>query len=377
MNRKFYSLFKEDSFSGTASLIGAGAIVITGAAGFIGSCMVQYLNEQGFENLILVDDFGVEEKRKNWEGKRFEHIVERYNLFDWLKHHNPAVEFVIHLGARTDTTEFDYAIHQELNVEYSQQIWEYCAVREVPLIYASSAATYGGGELGYDDNQDELDNLHPLNPYGVSKNEFDKWALQQENQPPFWAGLKFFNVYGPNEYHKGRMASVIFHAHNQIKKDGFVKLFKSHKQGFEDGKQLRDFVYVKDVVKVIGWMMSQVHKNELSAPADSVLTDVGLPEKTNGLENSPKTTLTSGIYNLGTGTARTFEDLVKATFAGLDMQPDIEFIDMPLDIRDKYQYFTEANMQKLRDAGYKAEFYSLEEGVDDYVRNYLSKNKYY
>jgi ADP-L-glycero-D-manno-heptose 6-epimerase len=336
-----------------SSPLGAGALVgsviVTGAAGFIGSCMVQYLNEQGYENLILVDDFGVEEKRRNWEGKRFEALIERYNLFDWLEVHNPLVDFIIHLGARTDTTEFDYAIHQELNVEYSQRVWKYCTDKQIPLIYASSAATYGGGELGYDDNK-ELEHLHPLNPYGISKNEFDKWALQQNTCPPFWAGLKFFNVYGPIEYHKGRMASVIFHAFNQIKKDGVVKLFKSHKEGFEDGKQLRDFIYVKDVVKVIGWMMNEYNFN---------------------------THLASGIYNLGTGTARTFEDLVKATFAGLDMEPTIQYVDMPEDIRDKYQYFTEANMRKLRDAGYTNEFYSLEEGVDDYVRNYLAKSKIY
>jgi ADP-L-glycero-D-manno-heptose 6-epimerase len=314
--------------------------------------MVQYLNEEGYENLILVDDFGVEEKRRNWEEKRFEAIVERYNLFDWLELHNPSIDFVIHLGARTDTTEFDYAIHQELNVEYSQKVWKYCTEKQVPLIYASSAATYGGGELGYDDNEKELENLRPLNPYGISKNEFDKWALHQENCPPFWAGLKFFNVYGPNEYHKGRMASVIFHAFNQVKKDGVVKLFKSHKEGFEDGKQLRDFIYVKDVVKVIGWMM-KAYKLHVDSH------------------------LSSGIYNLGTGGARTFEDLVKATFTGLDRQPNIEYIDMPEDIRDKYQYFTEANMHKLRDAGYSNDFYSLEDGVDDYVRNYLAKNRYY
>jgi ADP-L-glycero-D-manno-heptose 6-epimerase len=328
-----------------------GSIIITGAAGFIGSCIVQYLNDQGYENLILVDDFGVEEKRRNWETKKFEAIVERYNLFDWLQQSNPQIGFIIHLGARTDTTEFDYAIHQELNVDYSQNIWKYCTDKKVPLIYASSAATYGAGEAGYDDNEKELDSLNPLNPYGVSKNEFDKWAVQQKLAPPFWAGLKFFNVYGPNEYHKGRMASVIFHAFNQIKKDGVVKLFRSHKEGFEDGKQLRDFIYVKDVLKVIFWMMKEA--------------------------GSDSSKLSSGIYNLGTGKARTFEDLVKATFTGLDMQPKIQFIDMPEDIRDKYQYFTEANMQKLKSAGYTDDFYSLEEGVDDYVRNYLAKNRYY
>jgi len=178
-------------------------------------------------------------------------------LFDWLERNDPQIDFVIHLGARTDTTEFDYAIHQELNVEYSQKLWEYCSHKQVPLIYASSAATYGGGELGYNDNEKEVENLHPLNPYGKSKNEFDKWVLHQKNHPPFWAGLKFFNVYGPNEYHKGRMASVIFHSYNQIKKDGVVKLFKSHKPDFEDARQLRDFTYVKAVVKVITWMMKQ------------------------------------------------------------------------------------------------------------------------
>ena len=353
--------------------LGAGGIIITGAAGFIGSCMVQYLNEQGHENLVLVDDFGVEEKRRNWEGKRFEEIVERYNLFDWLASHNPSISFVIHLGARTDTTEFDYAIHQELNVEYSQEVWNYCTEKNVPLIYASSAATYGGGELGYDDNK-ELENLHPLNPYGVSKNEFDKWALQQESFPPFWAGLKFFNVYGPNEYHKGRMASVIFHAFNQVKKDGVVKLFKSHKEGFADGKQLRDFVYVKDVVKVIGWMMEQY--KGMAAGSHSTAKSGDFSTASGDL-SSANNRLSSGIYNLGTGNARTFDDLVKATFEGLELEPNIQYVDMPEDIRDKYQYFTEANMQKLRDAGYGNDFYSLEEGVDDYVRNYLAKNKIY
>lgn len=348
-------------------------IIITGAAGFIGSCMVQYLNEKGFEKLILVDDFGVEEKRSNWEGKKFEAIIERYNLFDWLELHNPSIDFIIHFGARTDTTEFDYAIHQEMNVEYSQQVWNYCTEKKVPLIYASSAATYGAGELGYDDKKD-VEKLHPLNPYGISKNEFDKWAMNQQQCPPFWAGLKFFNVYGPNEYHKGRMASVIFHAFNQIKKDGIVKLFKSYKEGFNHGKQLRDFVYVKDVLKVTGWMMGEYKlMNVCSHPTEP------LPylSSFNSHNPSPKSQLTSGIYNLGTGSARTFEDLVKATFAGLNLESAIEYIDMPHDIRDKYQYFTEANMHKLKEAGYSNDFYSLEEGVEDYVKNYLANNAYY
>lgn len=330
-------------------------IIVTGAAGFIGSCMVEYLNEQGYENLILVDDFGVEAKRKNWESKKFTQIVERHFLFDWLNTKAPKIDAVIHLGARTDTTEFNYEVHRELNYNYSVHLWKYCTSNNIPFIYASSAATYGDGALGYNDNHEVIEKLQPLNPYGVSKNEFDKWAVQQPNQPPFWAGLKFFNVYGPNEYHKGRMASVIWHSFNQIKKDGIVKLFKSHKEGFKDGQQLRDFVYVKDVVKVIFWMFETIQQSNSSATQQ----------------------LNNGLYNLGTGTARSFEDLVKATFAGLDKTSNIEYIDMPLDIRDKYQYFTEANMQKLKNAGYTNEFYSLENGVDDYVRNYLNSLKIY
>lgn len=320
-------------------------IIVTGAAGFIGSCMVSYLNQQGFENLILVDEFDDEEKELNLLHKKFIVRVEREDFFDWVQREKPKVDFVFHLGARTDTTEFDYSIHQHLNVEYSQNIWNYCTVNNIPLVYASSAATYGEGELGYDDNHEVIEQLHPLNPYGISKNEFDKWVLHQEAHPPFWAGLKFFNVYGPNEYHKARMASVIFHSFNQIKQNGKVKLFRSHKEGYEDGEQLRDFVYVKDVIAVCYWLM----------------------------ENQPA----SAIYNLGTGKARSFNDLVKATFAGVDMAPNIEFIDMPEDIRDKYQYFTEAAMDKLKTAGYTKEFYSLEKGVDDYVRNYLAKNIFY
>jgi ADP-L-glycero-D-manno-heptose 6-epimerase len=345
-------------------------IIVTGAAGFIGSCMVAYLNEKGYDNLILVDDFGVEEKRKNWESKQYAYIVERYNLFEWLKDNDVIIDCFIHLGARTDTTEFDYFIHEELNVQYSKDAWYYCVLKNTPLIYASSAATYGAGELGYDDNHEVIEKLKPLNPYGISKNEFDKWAIRQAEQPPYWTGLKFFNVYGPNEYHKGRMASVIWHSFNQIKKDGIVKLFKSHRPDFEDGKQLRDFIYVKDVVKVIWWMMGGMVNAHL--PEFRQKDSVGLAFR-QGEWSMQK----NGIYNLGTGKARTFEDLVKATFAGLDLKPDIRFIDMPEDIRDKYQYFTEANMQKLNAAGYDEKFYSLEEGVTDYVRNYLDNLKIY
>ena len=335
-------------------------IIVTGAAGFIGSCMVQYLNEKRLRNLILVDKFIHSEKEKNWKRKKYQYLVDRELLLEWLDENKPKVDFVIHLGARTDTTEFDYKIHRELNVEYSQDVWNYCTANDIPLIYASSAATYGAGELGYDDTNDLLADLRPLNPYGISKNEFDLWALQQLNSPPFWAGLKFFNVYGPNEYHKGRMASVIFHAFNQIQKEGSVRLFKSHKPEFKDGEQLRDFIYVKDIVNVIWWMMNESQKNEAHAQ----------PEIGNGQ-------LCSGIFNLGTGKARTFNDLVGATFAALDREPNIVYIDMPTDIRDKYQYFTEAVMLKLKHAGYTGSFTPLEAGVDDYVRNYLTNGRFY
>ena len=327
-------------------------IIVTGAAGFIGSCMVELLNEKGLTNLILVDDFGPEEKRKNWEPKKFESIVERQSLMTWLNTHQPELSAIIHLGARTDTTEFDYAIHEELNLEYSKMLWNYAVANKIPFIYASSAATYGAGEHGYKDDHAILDQLTPLNPYGISKNEFDKWAIRQQNQPPSWTGLKFFNVYGPNEYHKERMASVIWHSFNQIKANGSVKLFKSHKEGFKDGEQLRDFIYVKDVVNVIAWMFETMDSGKWEVKHN-------------------------GMYNLGTGTARSFIDLVNATFKGLDLEPVIEFIDMPMDIRDKYQYFTEADMTKLKNAGYSTPFYSLEKGVDDYVRNYLSIGKLY
>ena len=338
-------------------------IVITGAAGFIGSCLVSFLNNAGYENLILVDDFSKHQKDVNLEGKIFSQKIEREEFFELLEKENLKIDFIYHLGARTDTTEFDYSIHEHLNVEYSKKIWNYCVENNVPLVYASSAATYGSGELGYKDDENIIPELKPLNPYGISKNEFDKWVLRrtlrqaqgdnvgQAQEPPKWAGLKFFNVYGPNEYHKARMASVIFHSYNQIKENGFVKLFKSHKPEFEDGGQLRDFIYVKDVLKICFWFLECWQK------------DPG--------------TFISGIYNVGTGKARTFDDLVNATFSALDKKMQIKYIDMPEDIRGTYQYFTEATMEKIRAAGYSQPFYSLEEGVDDYVRNYLSRNKYF
>lgn len=320
-------------------------IVVTGAAGFIGSVVAGYLNQQDKHDLILVDDFSREDKKQNYTTKKFHQLIERKEFVNWLEVNHEKVDFVIHLGARTDTTEFNYAIFEELNIDYSKAIFKACSKFAIPLIYASSAATYGLGELGYKDEHDIVGDLRPLNPYGRSKNEFDKWVLKQDKTPPFWAGLKFFNVYGPNEYHKSRMASVIFHAFNQIKEKGEVKLFRSHRPDFKDGMQLRDFVYVKDVASVVEFLMNE-------QPA-------------------------SGLYNLGTGKARAFYDLAVATFKAIDLESNISFIATPEDIRDKYQYFTEADMSKLVNAGYNKAFTSLEEGVSDYVKGYLKSGKRY
>lgn len=319
-------------------------IIVTGAAGFIGSGLISRLNQEGFSNIIAVDDFSKIEKAENLEGKTIKERVERSSLFEWLDENNKDVEFIFHIGARTDTTEFDVNIFNELNLDYSKQIWEKCVAYQIPLVYASSAATYGLGELGYDDNESLIPQLKPLNPYGDSKNDFDIWALKQEKKPFFWVGLKFFNVYGPNEYHKGRMASVIFHAFNQIKATDKMKLFRSHNPDFKDGEQMRDFIYVKDLIDVCLFFMH--HRKD------------------------------SGIYNLGSGKARTFKDLVTNTFLAMDKTPDISFIDTPADIRDKYQYFTQANMSKLHAIGYTKPFHTLEEGVGEYVKDYLSSGSY-
>jgi len=315
-------------------------IVVTGAAGFIASCLIKELNQNGFTNLVLVDDFSRAGKKSNLINKQFNKKVDRAVFLEWFISNHKKVNFIFHLGARTDTAEFNKQVFDKLNLNYSKDVWQACVQHQIPLVYASSAATYGDGELGYDDNHDLVKDLKPLNPYGESKNEFDKWAVSQSSHPPFWAGLKFFNVYGPNEYHKGRMASVVIHAFKQIQETNKMMLFRSHKEGFKDGEQLRDFVYVKDVVKVCLFMM--LHK------------------------------IPSGLYNLGTGEARSFLDLTKATFAAMDKNPVIDFIDTPIDIRDKYQYYTQANMNKLRSVGYQKRFYTLEKGIDDYVKNYLS-----
>jgi ADP-L-glycero-D-manno-heptose 6-epimerase len=320
-------------------------IIVTGAAGFIGSCLIARLNELNFNYIIAVDDFSFPEKNKNLEGKKIKERVERTELASWLDANYREVEFFFHIGARTDTTEFDKSIFDTLNVNYSKMVWQKCIAYQIPLVYASSAATYGLGELGYKDDESLIPQLKPLNPYGDSKNDFDIWALEQEEKPFFWAGLKFFNVYGPNEYHKGRMASVIWHAFNQITNQGSLRLFKSHKPEYADGEQMRDFIYVKDLVSVCIFLMEH-RKN-------------------------------SGIYNLGTGIARSFNDLGTSTFDAMQKQVQINYIDTPVDIRETYQYFTEANMAKLRSIGYDIPFFTLENGVKDYVQNYLMTGKYW
>jgi len=314
-------------------------IIVTGAAGFIGSYLIKRLNQDNFNAIIAVDKFDNETKNKNLEGLLIKERIDRDLFVSWLDKNNETIEFIFHIGARTDTTESDLSLLNKLNTQYTKEIWTRCCQYQIPLVYASSAATYGLGEMGYDDDESRIPLLKPLNPYGQSKQDFDVWALEQKRKPFFWVGLKFFNVYGPHEYHKGRMASVIWHAYNQIHKTGKMKLFKSHNQAFKDGEQMRDFVYVKDVVEVCVFFMHH-RKN-------------------------------SGIYNLGSGKARTFVDLTKAVFHALDKKEAIEFIDTPADIRDKYQYFTEANMQKLKSIGYVKPFHTLEEGVKDYISNHL------
>jgi ADP-L-glycero-D-manno-heptose 6-epimerase len=322
-------------------------IVVTGAAGFIGSALLGQLQRMGYGELVAVDDFFATEKLQNLDGKSIMHRVERMEYFQWMAVNASKIQFVFHIGARTKTNEFDEAVLHTLNVDYSQKMWNACVAHSIPLIYASSAATYGDGTLGFSDATQGLSALQPLNPYGNSKHTFDLWVMDQisiGNMPPFWSGFKFFNVFGPNEYHKGRMASVVFHAFNEIKQSGKVSLFRSHRSEYKDGEQARDFIYVKDVLSVL---MHFFHTRK------------------NG-----------GLYNLGTGQCRTFLDLAKSVFVAMGKTEDIVFVDMPADIRDRYQYHTEANMDRLVAAGYVIPFTPLELAVEDYVNHYLAGHTY-
>ena len=322
-------------------------VILTGISGFIGSCFLTILNESGFNrDVVVVDDFYKLYKDKNTDGKAVREWMHRDIFLDWFEKSSQKVDAVVHLGARTDTTLMDWTIFESLNLGYSKRIWNVCAEKEIPLIYASSAATYGDGSLGFNDHHEGIAQLKPLNPYGDSKHQFDLWALAQKKKPPFWIGCKFFNVYGPNEYHKGRMASVVFHTFHQIRSTGKMKLFKSHRPDFADGHQSRDFIYIRDILDMLLFFL-----------------------------NNPETD--NGIYNFGTGKARTFLDLAGSTFEALGLKSNIEFVETPEDIRDTYQYFTEATMDKMRKAGYTKEFWSLEDGITDYVQNYLISEKYF
>ena len=321
--------------------------VVTGAAGFIGARFVEAARARGAD-VISVDvktaAMNAFASRPEHRGLDFGTTLGIDELEPWLEREKPKdLTAVIHLGACSDTMELDESVHERLNIAYSKMLWTWCAKHGVPLVYASSAATYGDGAAGYDDDESAIGSLQPLNPYGWSKQRVDLWVLERERageRPPTWAGFKFFNVYGFGERHKGRMASVILHSADQIRTSGKVKLFKSHKAGYADGEQKRDFVYADDVV------------------------DVLLFAATGGVKR--------GIYNLGSGKARTFLDLARATFRALGKEPNIELIDMPEALRERYQYFTEAKMDRLRAAGYVRPFTSLEDGAARYVARLLA-----
>lgn len=320
-------------------------IVVTGAAGFIGSYLVGKLTQAGYTDLVLVDRFDNPWKDMNLLGKKYRNFIDRDEFFKWLIKHASEVDFIFHLGARTDTVGQDPDLYQQLNLIYSQRLWNICSEIQVPLLYASSAATYGNGEEGFSDSHRKVSELRPLNLYGWSKHDFDVWALKQFRTPPFWAGMKFFNVYGPNEYHKGRMASVVLHAYKTIRETGHMQLFRSHHKAYRDGEQSRDFIYVEDIANVMLFFLEN--------------------------QDNP------GIYNVGTGEARSFYDLTVSVFNSMHIKPNISFVDTPVDLRGRYQYFTEAEIQKLRKAGYSNPFTKLEQGVDEYVSRYLMSETCY
>lgn len=325
-------------------------ILVTGAAGFIGSVIVKELNDRGHHDLLLCDHFESGDKWKNLRDLKYDSFVQIEDLFShpiWKKVN--AISAIYHMGACSDTTQLDMDFLYKNNTEYTNKLLTLAATKNIPIVYASSAATYGDGEQGYSDDHKGVPTLKPLNKYGYSKQLSDEWILKQKKKPKVWFGVKFFNVFGPNEYHKGKMSSVVFQSFNQIKDVGEVKLFKSHRPDYQDGEQLRDFVYVKDVVRAMIELIASGKKK----PA------------------------ISGIYNLGTGEARSFHDLVKATFVSMDIRPKIKFIDMPAELRNQYQYYTQAEMTKLKKALPKFKFMKLEDAVDDYVRNHLSKSQSY
>ena len=317
------------------------SIIVTGGAGFIGSCIVRTLNDAGYTDIIVVDNICSTDKWRNLINKKYTEYISRNDFLVKLPEFSGKVSHVFHMGACSATTERDFDFLYNNNFRFTKELWKFCTDEKIAFYYASSAATYGDGACGFDDKTD-ISVLRPLNGYGYSKQLFDLWVEKQITAPAQHCGFKFFNVYGPNEYYKGSMASVIFHSFNKISETGQMELFKSYKEGYEDGMQLRDFVYVKDLCKVMIFMMKHPDIN--------------------------------GRFNLGTGKARSFYDLCANTFAAMGLTANIKFIDMPESLRPKYQYFTKADMSKLRSVGYDEPFYSLEDGIKDYVCNYLSKN---
>ena len=319
-------------------------IILTGGGGMIGSMIAWHLNTQmNFDDFVIVDDLINKQQENNFNKRKFIEYIEKDDLKKYLSD-KKNVSAVIHMGAISATTESNFNRLLQSNIRYSQALWHWCAENKVPFIYASSAATYGDGSVGYDDNESELDKLSPLNAYGYSKHFFDRWVQLElsKNQPtpPQWCGLKFFNVYGPNEYHKGRMASVVFHSFNQFKETNQIKLFKSEHPSYADGMQVRDFIYVKDAVKIIIFFLNN---NNFS-----------------------------GLYNAGTGNAETFKALAEAVLINTKGQPnDIKYIEMPNDLKGKYQYYTQATMNKINSIGFNDNFMNLKEGVTDYLESYL------
>ncbi|MBC7533133.1 MAG: ADP-glyceromanno-heptose 6-epimerase [Oligoflexus sp.] len=321
-------------------------ILVTGGAGFIGSAIVWGLNQSGRDDIVVVDHLGLGDKWKNLARQHIDYVVPKEIFPTWLRENSKSIEAVFHLGACSATTERDADYLMNNNVLFTKDLWDYCAQHSIPFLYASSAATYGAEEENFSDEHPNISSLVPINKYGWSKQLFDTWAIKQKKAPPAWFGFKFFNVYGPQEYHKGAQASVVYHAFPQVRDKGQLRLFKSYRQAVAHGEQQRDFVYVKDIVRI----MLHFWKNAKN--------------------------IQSGLYNLGTGQARSFKDLGEAVFAAMGKSPRFDWIEMPDSLKNQYQYFTEANLEKLRNAGgYTADFHSLEEGVADYVRNYLTQDQ--
>lgn len=315
-------------------------IIVTGGAGFIGSCIVRVLNDIGYEDIVIVDNIASTDKWINIRNKKYIKYIHKSQFLQKLSAFEN-VNAIIHMGAQSSTTEKDFDYLWNNNFEYTKALWNYCAEKQISFIYASSAATYGDGKEGFDDRMD-IDRLLPLNGYGYSKQLFDQWVKHQATLfPKQHVGLKFFNVYGPNEYFKGSMASMIFHGYKQIQESGKIKLFKSCNPDYEDGGQLRDFIYVKDICSVILWFIQNPDVN--------------------------------GLFNVGTGRAQSFKELAEATFHALGLEPNIEYIDMPDSLKKRYQYYTKAEMSQLRKAGYNKEFMDLEVGAKDYVLEHLHK----